>query len=269
MTQRTNIILVSTFLLFGHICSAQTDSLYTNALKKADAAYGFKNWQGKDNPADSTKFEAAKKLYAIARKINPKDIYPESRIKEIEKILYDFKTKPVYNKLISKADSLFFTDNFMNAKIYYLKADSLYPREHSKEKLSAIYALTNLAEKSRDSILFIKRGTSFGMCDGYCYHETKYTVDSIAKVVKSWDKSEPDKNDNLKMDKSTWQAMINAINIKAFYMLPNRMGCPDCTDGGAEWLIIGTKNNEWKVEFDYGSETVTTKKLLTLIRQAK
>lgn len=269
MTQWTNIILASTFLLFGHICSAQTDSLYINALKKADSAYGFKNWGGKDNPVDSTKFEAAKKLYTIARQINPKDTYPASRIKEIEKILYDFKTKPVYNNLISKADSLFFADNFVTAKIYYLKADSLYPGEHSKEKLSAIYALTNLVVNSSDSILFIKHGTSFGMCDGYCYHETKYTIDSIIKVVKSWDKSQPDKNDNLKMDKSNWQTMINAIDIKAFYMLPHRMGCPDCTDGGAEWLIIGTKNNEWKVEFDYGSETVTTKKLLTLIRQTK
>jgi hypothetical protein len=52
-------------------------------------------------------------------------------------------------------------------------------------------------------------------------------------------------------------------------MLPATMGCPDCTDGGAEWLIIGTKNSEWKVEFDYGSDTVTTKKLLSIIRPTK
>jgi len=252
--------------LFGHLCSGQTDSLYSIALKKADLAYEFKSWVIKDNPSDKAKFEEAKKLYVIASKIKPSENYPANRIKEIDKTLYDFKTKPVYKKLISIADSLFFADNFVTSKIYFLKADSLYPCEYTKEKLSAIYALTNLTKDSSNDILFIKHGTSFGMCDGYCYNETKFTNDSIIKVVESRDKALPDKYETVKMDKNKWQQMINAIDIKAFYMLPHTMGCPDCTDGGAEWLIIATSKNEWKVEFDYDSSTVTTKKLLSIIR---
>jgi len=268
MTQWRYIILTSTLILFGHLCSAQTDSLYIIALKKADSAYQFKSWGDKDNPADRPKFEEAKKLYAAALQIKPNETYPASRIKEIEKTLYDFKTKPIYNKLILKADSLFLAENFATAKIYYLKADSLYSGEYTKEKLSAIYALTNLNKDSSDLILFIKHGVTFGECYGYCYHETKFTKDLIMNTSKSWNKEQPDKSDTLKIDANNWESMVNAINIKAFYMLPHTLGCPDCM-GGAEWLIIGTKNSEWKVKFVYGSETVTTKNLLSIIRQTK
>ena len=268
MTKWTYIILTSTFLLFGHCSSGQTDSLYSIALQKADSSYAFKSWVDKDKPADRIKFEEAKKLYTIALQIKPNESYPTSRIKEIEKTLYDFKTKPVYNKLVSRADSLFLAENFLTAKPYYLRADSLYSNEHTKEKLSAIYSLTNLTKNSSSDILFIKHGTSFGECSGYCFNETKFTKNLIINIGKSWNK-DPDKTDTLKMEMNNWKNMINAIDIKAFYMLPYKIGCPDCTDGGAEWLIVGTKDNEWKVEFEYGSNTVTTKKLLSIIRQIK
>ncbi|MBS1635174.1 MAG: hypothetical protein JST26_04570 [Bacteroidetes bacterium] len=268
MTQWTSIFLTSLFLLFGQLCSGQIDSLYSIALNKADSAYAFKSWGSQDKPSDKIRFEEAKKLYTIALEIKPKETYPESRIKEIEKILYNFKTRPIYNKLISKADSLFLAGNFLTAKTYYLKADSLYTNERTKETLSAIYALTDATQNSSGDILFIKHGTSFGECSGYCFHETKYTQDLIIHTGKSWNK-DPDKIDTLKMEMNIWKNMVNAIDVKAFYMLPHTMGCPDCTDGGAEWLIIGTKNTEWQVEFNYGSDTETTKKLLNLVRQPK
>ncbi|MBI1183653.1 hypothetical protein GC194_05255 [bacterium] len=269
MTKWAKIILTSTILLFALHCSAQTDSLYKILIDKADSAYSFKNWVDKYVIADTTKFKIAKELYVKALSIKPANTYPKSRIREIEKILYDFKTKPIYNKLILEADSLFSVANFATAKNYYLIADSLYPSEHTKEKLSAIHALTNNTENSADSILFIKHGTSFGMCDGYCFQEITFTKDLIVNIEKSWIKEQPDKTDTLKMERTKWQNMINAIDIKAFYMLPHLIGCPDCMDGGAEWLIIGTKNNEWKVEFDYGSDSVATKKLLSIIRSAE
>jgi hypothetical protein len=269
MTQWKNIILTSTFLVFDYLCLAQTDSLYIIALKKADSSYEFKSWIGKDNLSDRPKFEETKKLYASALQIKPNEVYPASRIKEIEKILYDFKTKPIYNKLILKADSLFLAENFATAKTYYLKADSLYLDEYPKVKLSAIYALTSLTKNSFEAPLVIKHGTSFGECTGYCYSETKFTKDLIINTSKSWNKEQPDKSDTLKMSPNNWENMVNAIDIKAFYMLPHKLGCPDCLDGGAEWLIIGTKNSEWKVEFDYASETLTTKNLLSIIRQTK
>ena len=135
MTRWTITLLTMTFILLGHLSSGQIDSLYSIALKKADSAYEFKRWGDKDNPADEAKFEEAKTLYGKALQINPSDNYPGNRIKEIEKTLYDFKTKPIYNKLISKADSLYFANNFVIAKNYYTKADSLYADEYTKEKL--------------------------------------------------------------------------------------------------------------------------------------
>jgi hypothetical protein len=94
-------------------------------------------------------------------------------------------------------------------------------------------------------------------------------MDSIIRVDKTWGQTHLDKIETSKINKNYWQKMINSIDIKAFYMLPHILGCPDCLDGGAEWLTIGTKDNEWNVEFDYGSDTVSTKKLLSIINQIK
>jgi hypothetical protein len=69
------------------------------------------------------------------------------------------------------------------------------------------------------------------------------------------------------MDEKIWKSMIHSIDVKEFYKLPNRMGCPDCSDGGAEWLTIATKNKKRKVEFGYGRENSTMESLLIIIRK--
>lgn len=266
LTRWRLFLLTVTVILFGHRSSGQLDSLYSVALIRADSAYSFKSWTEKDNPVDRTKFEDAKKLYSLALQVKPNETYPANRIKEIERILYDFEKVPIYNEIISRADSLFHAEEFEAARTYYQEADSLYSKLYTKQRLTAINVLRNLSSRASHTITRIKHGTSFGMCDGYCYNETEYTNDLIMTYSKSWNKDYPEKYDTLKMDQGRWQIMIDAIDLKAFYMLPPTIGCPDCADGGAEWLMIETKTNEWRVDFNYGSDTRATSKLLDLVR---
>ena len=34
-----------------------------------------------------------------------------------------------------------------------------------------------------------------------------------------------------------WNGILNEINLKEFYSLKDFYGCPDCADGGAEWIF--------------------------------
>lgn len=250
-------------------CKAQTDSQYKHALKKADLAYEFKWMNDKIGLSDLPKLETAKKLYQQALLIKPNESYPAERITEIDKTIFDFKTVPIYNSIIKTADSLLKLDNYSQAYRNYAMADSIYPTDYTKEKISAVTSLINFANNPSDSIYFIEHGSSFNLCEGYCYHQTIFTKEQITKLAQSWDEYQPVKYDSLKMEKKIWEGMINAINVKSFYKLPSRMGCPDCLDGGAEWIRIGIKNNSWLVEFDYGSNITTLDNLLAILRGMK
>ena len=48
-----------------------------------------------------------------------------------------------------------------------------------------------------------------------------------------------------------WKELIKLINSKAFKALPDRIGCPDCADGGEEWIQINWLNSSKRVAFEF------------------
>lgn len=126
--------------------------------------------------------------------------------------------------------------------------------------------LTCIGQTNIDSIIFIKYGTSFGECGGYCYHETKYNSSMITFYSRSWQAPDKDKFDTLKIDRNRWNKIVRTVNLTEFYNLPKSIGCPDCTDGGAEWIEIGTRTKTYKVEFEYRANIDTIAELLKLLR---
>ena len=128
-------------------------------------------------------------------------------------------------------------------------------------------SMTCIGQANIYSITFIKHGTSFGECSGYCYQETTYDSLMIISFSKSYIAKNPDKLDTLIIDKNRWNAIIKSINLAEFNKLPKTIGCPDCNDGGAEWIEIGTRDKIYKVEFEYGADIKTITELLKLLRQ--
>ncbi len=128
----------------------------------------------------------------------------------------------------------------------------------------------SLGQTNINSIKYIKYGTSFGMCIGYCFNETKFVNTQITTCSKSWGKgrnnTEPDKLDTVKIDTDRWKKLINSVNLSEFYKIPKVLGCPDCADGGAEWIEIGTTDRVYKVEFEYGKQIKAIENLLVLLR---
>ncbi len=109
------------------------------------------------------------------------------------------------------------------------------------------------------------------MCRGYCYHETG--IDSSLTITHSKafrnPKENPEKQDTLKTDKLKWALIVKEINVEEFNKLPERIDCPDCADGGAEWVEIGTKKGAHRVEFEYGADIEGLKGVIKILRKSK
>ncbi|WP_147273610.1 hypothetical protein [Pedobacter chinensis] len=95
-------------------------------------------------------------------------------------------------------------------------------------------------------------GTSFGMCAGYCSN-TLLISDSKLTFSKSKNGQTPDTRT---CSKTISEAEVNAIkdllNSSQIANLPEVIGCPDCADGGAEWVSVNADDKQYKITYEYG-----------------
>ena len=127
--------------------------------------------------------------------------------------------------------------------------------------------------KDSNSITYIKHGSSFGMCRGYCYSESTYTKTEKIAFSKAYGRTNPeefpDKSDTTGLNVKIWDELVNSFVVDSFFKLDETIGCPDCADRGSEWLEIKTKKKVYKVTFDYGKELSGMNDLLKLVREEK
>ncbi|MCZ4225504.1 hypothetical protein [Pedobacter rhodius] len=95
-------------------------------------------------------------------------------------------------------------------------------------------------------------GTSFGMCAGYCVQNLL-----ISNLKLTFSKSKNGQTPDTKTcTKTISQEEVNAIrdllNNDKIAALPEVIGCPDCADGGAEWVSVNAGGKQYKITFDYG-----------------
>jgi len=113
----------------------------------------------------------------------------------------------------------------------------------------------------------IKTGTSFGECKGYCILEATITSTQVIYVSSSWDKeNNPDKTENIPLSYKEWEAITETIDMDEFEELDETIGCPDCADGGSEWIEIILKDRRKKVTFEYEQPLEGTNELLKILR---
>jgi len=114
--------------------------------------------------------------------------------------------------------------------------------------------------------------TSFGMCMGYC----KTTLEiSETEAVLTREAYGRGAGANLPLQRLTtpltaqeWQDLVAAATAAAaaFDTLPERIGCPDCADGGAESLAIIAPGRDKTVTFDHGASIAGVQPLLDQVR---
>lgn len=100
--------------------------------------------------------------------------------------------------------------------------------------------------------IIIKNGTSFGMCVGYCIIDSEINSQQIILVRKAWRSKIADKTCQRTITSQEWEGLMSSLNFDTFKQLPEVIGCPDCADGGKEWIEITYGEQVKKVTFEFG-----------------
>jgi len=119
-----------------------------------------------------------------------------------------------------------------------------------------IVAGTFLLSCKKDSvrnISTISYGTSFGMCVDYCLRDINVSSNKVT-YTKAKNGANPDlKTCSNHLDEAEFIAIKELLEDAKFNNLPERIGCPDCADGGAEWIEIKGNEKSRKVVFEYNN----------------
>jgi heat shock protein HslJ len=103
-------------------------------------------------------------------------------------------------------------------------------------------------------VLSIQSGTSFGECLGYCWQEVTLTEGGVTLRQRGWDLAiYPERSIWQPLAPGLWHRLTNLQEISLLQDLEDRIGCPDCADGGAEWLEIETTGSSKRVTYEHGS----------------
>jgi hypothetical protein len=66
-----------------------------------------------------------------------------------------------------------------------------------------------------------------------------------------------------------WAALQTQFDAAAFARLPETIGCPDCADGGAEWLELTYQGQTRRVTFEHGRPVAEIAPFLAQVRQLR
>lgn len=112
-------------------------------------------------------------------------------------------------------------------------------------------------------------GKSFGFCAGYCDHTLTVTAQTTRLVHKAF--RDPEKNPERVVERpttaATWQKLNSLANFQTLQSLPERIGCPDCADGGAEWVEMQQAQTVKRVTFEPQAGLPQQAELLAELKQ--
>lgn len=119
-------------------------------------------------------------------------------------------------------------------------------------------------------LLGIRIGTSFGECLGYCWKEVILDEEAIVVIARGWDaEAYPEKVYEEKMKPELWAQLQTTADFSTLEQMDEVYGCPDCADGGAEWVTMTLSGRIETVKFEYGAKLEPLAGLLELLRAVR
>lgn len=121
-----------------------------------------------------------------------------------------------------------------------------------------VHCTNNVTPQSPQSTvadkLTIRTGTSFNMCAGYCKNDYVFNGTSITLAQGSvLPQAQVTPRSCLStISQAQWNEIKTLANLAAFSKVATVLGCPDCTDGGAEYIEIQVDDQKYRVTFPYG-----------------
>ncbi|NOQ24689.1 MAG: hypothetical protein GQ564_04935 [Bacteroidales bacterium] len=118
-------------------------------------------------------------------------------------------------------------------------------------------------------IVSIGYGTSFGECIGYCNRNLEIIGTDIKFKASGQTVTGklPDIVITDEISIEDWEKLVNTFDIFIFRNMEEVIGCPDCADGGAEWIEIKTDEISHKIVFEYNNEPEEFKNYIEKLRE--
>jgi hypothetical protein len=113
-----------------------------------------------------------------------------------------------------------------------------------------IISLFSACEKSLDkNTTKIKYGFDYGLVAAY----TRIQLTADLFLYEQLLPFEPSKtNCSLPAEEDRFRDILNAVDYKAFQKLPDTFGCPNCADGGAEFIEVERDGVVKRVTYEAG-----------------
>ena len=102
--------------------------------------------------------------------------------------------------------------------------------------------------------LALTAGTSFGMCAGSCTTELRLDSATVHLIESGGGRGEPKppRARSLTLTAAEWSRLVARLDRAALTALAGVHGCPDCADGGAEWIELRGSTGPVRVTFEHG-----------------
>jgi hypothetical protein len=140
--------------------------------------------------------------------------------------------------------------------------------------LSALASADPVAPSTE--VVEVAYGTSFGECVGYCVQELHISGGDVVFLAQGWyapdasqHKLEDVRSKQFLSRQETEELWRLVLDVK-YGDIPERIGCPDCNDGGAEWLEFTTSGHKTKkIEFEWGKAPEALRALAARCKQIR
>ena len=121
--------------------------------------------------------------------------------------------------------------------------------------------------------LVVRSGESFGFCIGYCKRVLEIDRFEERLVTSTYlvpSTDYPTITDTFATPPQKWDSLTLFVDETTFRRLDSVYGCPDCADGGSEWVEIDFGGGDpVRVTFEYGGSVDGIEDLIGYARQLR
>ncbi len=112
--------------------------------------------------------------------------------------------------------------------------------------------------------LIVRGGYSFGECPGNCKTTVEISVDKTKAILAAYQYSgstQATKSCEVAIQAQDVIKAIAGLQFSQFKAFQKIYGCPDCADGGSEWIEIQQGNQSHKVTYEYNKPPAEVKEI--------
>jgi hypothetical protein len=136
--------------------------------------------------------------------------------------------------------------------------------------ISFVFFIMGISSCEKNELAYftsIKYGSSFGMCIGNnCFRELKVTSSQVFYTAHGNGSSSVVKNCISSAYPTLLQDINELISEVDLNQFKDVIGCPDCADGGAEWIEVAKNGKTKKITFEYGKAPAELDALIKKLR---